>query len=640
MSTETTSSSFDRQMSSKSFRDCPIGGKGTLNKGRLGANRRSSTENPKVHSASRKIEESNSSSKSASVGSPKGKYAFPGKKSVKMEHAAVQAAVKEAEPEGRDPLTGLYPGMKAEKHPLSASRSLEEKVFTKPKATPRKEGSEETERLLGKEHKVEHISGKRVELVARDVDQVGTGAIKESGAQKSEFDFNTHRGVLGFVTNVPTTAQSVESLAATSMGRSGDPGLGSGLKLSSVFAIATGIFTMFVATEKVKKAEEIDDVAGRQLAEVMQARGAAEFSLGCVLGALRGVSIAGLYTAAQSVAVAGEVLGHLATGVGSVFYLLLAIPSAITATKQIQFKYDLENYMNVGSDPYQKAIYGLGYLVEKLALNEVDRDNALKTIPVGIPEDLIRMIIDEETLTEEEYAMLTEEEFSFISMKTPLIMEEIQSKHPHLSNIDLVEDHVKIHLAKELARMMMVKEAEFVRNTGSETLNMVKTEIHKPKGEQILHRLCSTEENALALEEAEAIIGVARKENTTASILNILLVVTCVIGVLGFILASIFTGGAPLIAALALIVLSNVMMFALDLYGLMQSMKDLKSGHGDRIFMTICSALSIVFTAIGAFIAAGPLARLIVILIGVLFAALQLAILGWIWVKEEKAKGS
>jgi hypothetical protein len=109
-----------------------------------------------------------------------------------------------------------------------------------------------------------------------------------------------------------------------------------------------------------------------------------------------------------------------------------------------------------------------------------------------------------------------------------------------------------------------------------------------------------------------------------------------VIGVVGFVLATVFSGGLPLVVALAIIVFSNVLMFCLDFYCFSLAVKDMQSAPKDRILMMICSALSIIFTALGAFIAAGPLARLIVILLGVLFAGMQVGVLGWSWYQGER----
>lgn len=630
----------DRQRSFRSSGDGPIGGHGTIRRGRTADNLRSSSNPEVAHLAARSIAARNSSERLGS-GERTMHYTTSEKRSVKMESAAVQASIRNPGQEGKNLETGLYAGVKTKKHPLGESFKRQESFGSVPKRADRREDHEETQRLLRDEYEVEEIPTCRMSLTARDVNEFAVEEIGAAGVfatEEPDFNPGLHRNLLGLATDIPSMAQNIESTVITASGGQPDLGMASGIKLSSTFAILTGVLTTQVATERAVKAHEIGDVVGEELAMITQARGVTECSMGFVLGTLRGLTIASVYTAAQSVAAAAKIFGDISTGFASAFYILIAIPPAITAIRQFRFKQEFDATVGIGSNPYEKARFGMHFLMKQLMLDDVEREEALEIIPVTIYDDLMRMFTEEVELTKEEYESLTEADFAFIAKKAPELVERIREAHPLMSNLEVASGHVKIRLAKELVRMMKVKEAELSRNAGVDTLRLVKEELHKPLEEQILYRLENTEENELALEEAEAIIGVASKENLHNLIFNIVIVTTCIIGVIGFILASVFTAGAPLYVALAIIILSNVMMFGVDIYSFAQEVKDMKATPKDRILIMITSALSIVFTAVGAMIAAGPLIRLILILIGVLFAGFQLGVLGWSWYNEENSK--
>jgi hypothetical protein len=615
-----------RQTSPRSTTNSPIGGSGTIATGSRANRLRSSSYPNLADLARRPLPLKNNSVKTLEDVTPESR---------KVQSAAVAATIRNPIQEGLNLLTGLYPGVKTKKHPLAQNLAFKESSESRNLIFDRSEKSEDNKRLL----EVEEIPTNTMVLTARDVDEFARNeilAIEEEIGKKRDFNPNLHRNALGLATDFPTIAQNLESTVLTMTGGTPDVGMAGGLKLSSTFAILTGLLTIQVATENVKKAHEIGDVAGEQLAEITQARGVTECSMGFVLGTLRGLTIASVYTAAQSVALAGKIFGDLSTAFASAFYILIAVPPAITATKQISFKQKFDAKLEENSDPYKKARLGIEFLMNELTLGNDEREEALSIIPIGKYDDLIRMFSQQVELSAEEYGHLSHADFAFIAEKTRGVIKEIQTNHPHMSNLEVASGHVKVRLAKELVRMMKVKEAELARNTGIETVRLVKDELRKPLQDRFLNLLESSEENELALQEANKIIEVASKENLQNMILNIFIVGTCVIGVIGFVLASVFTAGLPLYIALSIIILSNVMMFGIDLYSFAEEVKDMKATPKDRLIIIITSALSIVFTAVGAMLSVGPLVRLILILVGVLFAGFQLGVLGWSWYNDEK----
>lgn len=623
---------------------------------------RQDASTPHVAALGRALRRSGGDRQPAGLGTRVIYRAFPEKRSVKTVDAATQVSLRDTaeHEEKKDRTTGLYPGALARKHPLSESLNLQKHIgqaqveahggastkarasSAKPRTADRRESDEEATRLL-RAHDIDVLPTDRMSLLAREVDEFARPALAAAGAQDSEeADFNPgmHATVLYFVTDIPTLAQTIESTAYIAMNRTPDVGLGSGLKFSSALSMVTGAATIYTNTQEIKRAQAIGDVVGERLAQITRVRGVSEIATGAIMVPVRALSIAATYTTAQSVVTAGRILGDVSTGAASVLYALLALPFAIQGVRQMQFRGKFSDQLDLGETRGMKALYGMQFLVDQLTLSESEREGVVSALPVDDYDDLLEMLGEEVSLTEEEFDILTDEEFAFISRKTHELLAQIMIDHPRLSNREIISGQIKIRLAKELAKKMMVKEVELARTTGNKTVQFVKEQLHLPARERIITRLQADPNNELAIEEAENIIAIAKKENSKGLLLNTLIVLTCVIGIIGFILSSVFTAGLPLYIALGVIILSNVMMFCIDLYGFISEVKEMKSMPKDRAMMIFLSLLSMVFVAVGSVLATGPLATVIVLIVGLVFVGVQLGVLGWSWHNAEKDKAA
>jgi hypothetical protein len=400
-----------------------------------------------------------------------------------------------------------------------------------------------------------------------------------------EFHPNFHRKTLGLSKGFTSLARSFALHYQMMTQRSHDPGLKLGFGVANpVLGMVTNSLALQGVTEDVERAQKIQDIAGLQLAQIRQV--ATSFSLSSVLvqGTLQGFSMASLYITAKSVVLSIKYLGYSVTGLGSVIYTLIMIPPAISATKQIYFSQQLKAQRDVG--------WGLQFLVDQWKLTAEEREEALTTFSQEESEDLLP----------EEMARLTEEDRGFL---------------------ERVDEGLRSSLAKELIRKMEVKEAELKRNTGSDTVALIREEVYSP-----------------GTRTAEEIIGLALEENRSKIILNICVVSAALIGLVGLVTVSVFTAGIPLYIGLATMICSDLFLFGLDVHTFIQEVGSLKAAPKDRLLMLIISAISILAVALGAFLAVGPLAKLIVILIGLFFTGIQLGILGWAWYNYENERGN
>lgn len=452
----------------------------------------------------------------------------------------------------------------------------------------------------------------------------------------NDFHPELHRKAWSNSYNIPCLFDTVESSAMTMMDRESHLGAGStGMKLASVISFYTNSLLIQQSTASLARAKKIQDVTGEELARISAIRAGMNISNTAVTTTIRGLTLASLETMTKAIRVAKQALSYISAGLESIIYTLLMVPATLSATKQIHFQHEFNNFLNVGRDPYQRAIFGMGYLMDLIDLTNVDREKALSIFDT---EDLKVMLEQEVELTQEEYDQLTDEDLLFIDRQKQALVQKILSQEKDPLNRKLVSEHVELRLAKKIAEMRDLKDVEFSRAIGTETLQKMKKELHRPKEMQLVERLSHGEASATGLEDAEGIIELALSESRNNLTVNILLVFGCIIGISGLIVVSVFTGGLPLYVGLSILIVSELFMVGLDLYDFLEELKQMKAAPKDRIALFVLSIVSIVCIGVGAFLAPGPLARLIVILLGVIFAGFQLGVLGWAWANHQNTQ--
>lgn len=116
-------------------------------------------------------------------------------------------------------------------------------------------------------------------------------------------------------------------------------------------------------------------------------------------------------------------------------------------------------------------------------------------------------------------------------------------------------------------------------------------------GEKLLSaRLEAGDEGAL--EEAKSLVETVTQDTKFNIKLNKWVLFFCILGALGSIAFFVFTGGTPLIAAAALLVISALIMTAIDAYCLKQSLEGGQSGLHDTTMIKVSSAVGLVATVV------------------------------------------
>lgn len=310
---------------------------------------------------------------------------------------------------------------------------------------------------------------------------------------------------------------------------------------------------------------------------------------------------------AKSIEVSESLFMRAIKGFGTVVYMFYEYTPVGCIARQIKWQ---KAFVNTATE--QRS--AISELMGQLMLTEEDREKAVQTVA--------KMVSSEEMeLKQSEFDRLTDEEFIFIESKTREILEGMGVKE----NEEL-SDHIKIGLAKELSRLMGEKETTLLNNTGFSTMYFAKRELHKSVEEQLVHRLENAEENDDSLQEADSVIEKALEENKRSVAINAICAVASTLGFVGIAFAFILPPALPLYLILAGIILSNLVIFGVDIYKLMEEVKETNVVPKNAINMLILSALFIAFTGVGPYLNVQLAIKLSVILVGAIFATARIGI--------------
>lgn len=403
---------------------------------------------------------------------------------------------------------------------------------------------------------------------------------------EEELNPNTIKTALGLSKDFTGLARSLESTSHMMRGTKPDStGLGSGFRIADpVIGIVTQSLTAHVVTNEAIKAEKIGDVAGLQFAQIGQTKASIGITSVAVQGTLRGLSIAAIYSASTTLLVGMKYLSNIGTALGSAIYTLTVISCSMSMHNQMCFRNLLKKEV--------KEKNHMQFLFNQIQLSNEERNAVLEKC---VREEGV-------SLTKIEENRLTSEDLAFI---------------------ESANEEIRDTLKRDLARKIEVKEKDFSRNCGSATLFLLKDNLAN---------------GAISSDIQEKILSSALEENQGKIIMNAVVTVASLIGLAGLIVATIFTAGAPLFAAIGAMIFSDLIFFGLDLYAFANEIDSLKAAPKDRILLLAVSLISIMSVAVGSFMAVGPMAKLIVILVGIVFTLIQAGILGWSWYNYEAAK--
>jgi len=413
--------------------------------------------------------------------------------------------------------------------------------------------------------------------------------------------------------DVAGVAANVEVLAKTST-----VAMQSGLKLTSSGGLISGPVVIAGSYHQLQNASKINDVGGEIVAKMRIARGVTETTSGAVMTGVRTVGIVGAHSTAKTLIVAQMVLGVASTVIASVLYAILATRLSIAAVKSYNFLSELNKAKEISDEN------AYGFLKGQLSLTDNDYEQAEKVIAFDSPATLYGMIKDPISLTGEEDALLTMEDRNRIEKKVKEQIEDaqlIQGNYHEITDWKQVENHLMVRYAKEVARIHLVKEAKYLRRAGVESLSMLKQAIQNPD------LRCNI----------GAIVKAAHDEAKFNAVLNAIIVATCVVGIVSFILATVYVSGPLLMLALSLMLVMNVMWLFLDgyfLYGDLKSLEEL--GWKDKLVMAGFMLLTLTSIGVGTVLSPGLMTMLIILGVGVLMLGIQGGTLAWSYYNNQK----
>lgn len=361
----------------------------------------------------------------------------------------------------------------------------------------------------------------------------------------------------------------------------------SGLKISSSGGMLSGALKIIEAYGNWLKANVIGDVGGQINAQIGLLRGGFEALSGTVMAAVRTLSIIGSRTTAKVIVAAQAVLGIASTVIGSLQFALIALPFAVNGMKAYNFLNEL-----MGRDD-EKAF---AFLQEQVRLNEKDWHDAQAVIENGGGSAL--------DLTAQELDMLTLEDWQKIQATAD------------------VEDYNM--LAREIANMYMVKEAKYKRRARGDSLAMLRND-----------RL------GLAPANPKETVKLAKIEANANLELNEFIVATCVIGIVSFILATVYVSGPILALAFILMLVMNVMMTYLDATGLYDELKAAKElSTKDKVVMVAFAVFTTFCMTAGTVLSGGLFEVALVLGTGAIMLAVQGGSVAYLHYKPQEEKAS
>ncbi len=474
-----------------------------------------------------------------------------------------------------------------------------------------------------KEVAVVPIGGKMVRE-AIDTDDFAQVALKTLPKPKKSKDLSSgFVSSVGYFTGDPwSVVANIDMLRGIVEKTSTDPGVMN--KFTSTFGVVTGPICMFSAMKGAKEARLIRDNEGLLREEIRLVRSGVETASGATMVAVRSVGLAASrVSVSKAIIVANRVLGYISTGVGSLLYFLLMIPFALNAFRGGKFLNEWNKQKELGIDE------GFKYLVEMIGLNRSDFDEVAKTMHFNSCEELYAMVKDSQKVGENVSQILTSREMICVEERVRSILSSLNpDDFPLISDWDQVRDCLLVKGLNEACRIVLKKKAEYTRRAGFESYTDIREVLRSDQSA-----------NIKGIDEGFKLrmINVATKETHSNLLINTLLVFVCTIGIGSFIGATIFSGGAPLLASIIVMLVMNVMMSGLDLYSFMEELRAMKtSSKKDLATIVLFIAMSILSLGISFVFAQGPVAKAVVVALGAMMISFQVSALSYVYEKLGK----
>ena len=480
----------------------------------------------------------------------------------------------------------------------------------------------------------------------RDADREGFGRQVKVIRQEAPYD-TPFAGNMGYAMSDPSgLVRNTYGLAMATLGKTPDVGV-QALGLTGTFGVITGVSCAIGASKDLEYAEKVGDYAGANIARIQIVRGAVETASGLVAVPVKMLPIVAMNTAAKThvMATAQMGLGTASFGLSVGIYTLLSLPLGYNVLNAGVRLRKLNQIFDGAGRDRDKLTQALDLLFSEAEFTPKGYDKIFSRLKEFNEPGLRTLLGQTIQVDPEEFALLTHEDREWVKAKTGDVLrkfyDEAHLHHPGDEfelDYENVKDHVALNLSQAMINARKGKNAQIIRAYGSDALHLVVLQMAmKPE-----NRLTANMDK-LSDEEVGVLNGIFTKvrDGMFKDIrFNSIVIVTCIIGIIGFILVNVFTAGTPFIIGMAISIFVSVMMLILDGYCLAQSMKTMRHDNKNKIIFGISLAIVTISTILGAVFGVTLVAKLVAVIVGVLSAGMHGAALWKLMHIEQKERES
>lgn len=294
------------------------------------------------------------------------------------------------------------------------------------------------------------------------------------------------------------------------------------------------------------------------------------------------------------------------------------IPFLIDAIREGKFLHEW------GKKKKEGLVQGFKHLVELIGLNTSDLKEVEKVVHFGSPEELYDLVKDGETLPEDLERALTRDEMEAVEsrLRTTLLSMD-PNDYPLITDWDQVRDCLLAKMLIEANRIVAKKKSEYLRRAGQGSYSDIRKKL---KSGEI--RFSTFGFNYMCLKDKvefmEQMTDLATRETHSNLVLNSLLVFICTIGIASFIGATVFSGGAPLLASIIVMLVMNFLMTGVDLYAFIEEARALETSTKNDMFVVGLFILMSMFSLGVSFVfAQSAMARAVIVALGALMLSFE-----------------
>jgi hypothetical protein len=367
-----------------------------------------------------------------------------------------------------------------------------------------------------------------------------------------------------------------------------DIGITQGIGYTSAVSLFTGPIRMKEAKENYKTAKKTNDYIGKCLSVVAAIRGAMDLLTGAAMTGVRTISLIAASNASKTIKVASSVFGYMSTAFASSLFLVhlgRSLRSFIKAFRAL-------NELNKHSQD-DEALTSLNSKLRlgntEISVEHLDHYEKLKKL-MKTPK-----------VSEEDKALLTVDE---VNSGNLIGFEDIGSEE--IENLDQLKENYRL---SELVKIKKRKMAEFERVYGRESLNLVMRAFSEGVARdssqiaEITHGLEVSSKAAQKL-TPEQLVNLVKAELRKKVLLEALVVIGSIIGIVSFIMTTVYTGGANLLLGYILMMAMNLILSAIDTKDLINRIKNMeKIDTRQKILLSLFTITTLAISVVGCLFA-------------------------------------